>query len=549
MNMNQTSRPYYSLNASHSANQSDANPRNARNLYDFPRPDYVYQTGPHDGDMDDMEDEDAFYEQFTEDDFREPLPPAIPPTDKDINQLQAQALLARSRVVSAEMELSSATKLGAIESTLSKADEAADEAFQATKKLGLLRSEHIDVAKHQISFDIALAATSQARVAAAGVRLRAAEMIADTCLPERGTKEELLDRMPFMNLTEASRYLYRIKEAARQLNQQLIKFHHYEDSLVTRSGMLVMSWLNGGTNHTEATQEDQYIRLWSETGVAAIAREKLTLDIITGMARRAGAQLLEAAVTALDLSEKLSEAVKAATARARDELKARRNKQAALLAQELAARSAAARRMRLEAEAKEHAIKMIDRLKDLDNRAGPNRAAPWWSYMLMGAGATVGAIPSGAVILAIISKIATSAGTTAGISAGVSSVLGAADVSDDVAGNTLDTTLGGIEARLIGMKEPAVASAAETGSHIAETTASMLPGLVEQLPIVSNAIVVATGQASLLRRAGPASEIDAATLLSKDEGLREMVIEAVADAIEDAVGAARSDMLGPDWES
>ncbi|KAF4589740.1 hypothetical protein GQ602_003629 [Ophiocordyceps camponoti-floridani] len=545
MKMNQASPPYSLLNASRSTNQSDADPGTARNLYqDSPRPEYVYQGEQQDDYMDDLEGEGGFYEQFTEDDFREPLPPSISPTDKDVDQLQAQALHARSRAVSAERELGSATRLRAIENTLSKADEAAEEAFQAAKKLGLLRSDNIDIAKQQIIFDITLSATSQARIAAAGVRLRAAEMIAELCIPERRAKEALLERMPSMNLTEASRYLYRMKEAAKQLNEQLVKFHHYEDALVTRNGMLVTSWLNGGSIHAQTSQEVQYVRLWSETGAEAIAREKLILDTITDMARRAGAKLLEAAVTALDLSEKLSEAVKAATARARDEAKARRNKQAALLAQELSTRAAAARRIRLEAEAREQAVKMIDKLQELDNRA-----APWWSYMLMGAGATAGAIPSGAVILAIISKLATGAGTTASLSAGVSTVLGVANMPDDVASNTIETTLGEVEARLIGMEEPAVASAAETGSQIAETTAGMLPGLVKQLPIVSKAIVEAVGEAALLRRAGPSSEVDAATLLSKDEGLRVMVIEAVADAIEDAVRAARSDMLGPDWEN
>ncbi|RDA87703.1 hypothetical protein CP532_1776 [Ophiocordyceps camponoti-leonardi (nom. inval.)] len=493
-------------------------------------------------------------------------PPTPPPRDSDVDELCARALSARDEAMVAENEVSFASAVKDIENAVSKADRAAEEAFRSTQALGLLKGASVNVDKQRISFDTAFRATADARMAAARARTRAATLMIEKCLPERKMRWTLITKMPNMGMDEAVHYQHKMEEAAKKLNEQISKFHHFTKELSRRQGSLIASWLSDQF-HVQITppetaaaaagpQPPSYIKLWSERDNEAINREKQLMDVITEMSKSALKELWEAAVTALDLMEKFSMTIESSREKARQEAieqvakdaRERLQQQAMDLAEKQRATDAAKMRREMEAEAKKEATSLMEKLQSLED-AG----VPWWTDLMIGVTTAISVVPFGIFLYAVVSSstpaaavgglgAAAAAAAATGTSSG--STVGA---SEGAVGQALEEAFGTAEAALIGLSHPIVAAGKDTESILTQITSEALPHIIGELPVREVTDSIRQLATTALRRRGTQRKTsEGAALLRRDEALREMVVDAVIDVMQEAIQGAHVAMFGED---
>ncbi|RCI16595.1 hypothetical protein L249_2956 [Ophiocordyceps polyrhachis-furcata BCC 54312] len=485
-------------------------------------------------------------------------PPKPPARDSDVQELRRLALSSRDRAVEAENDVGSALEVDDIEEAMLKADRAAEEAFRSAQELGLLKGAGVDMEKQRMEFDAALRATVDARMAAARARSRAATLMIDKCFPERNEKWALITRMASMRMEEAVHYQQKMEEAARQLNEQISRFHQFTKELSRRQGSLIASWLSEDNNNN-----NHYIKLWSERDIEAINREKQFIDVVTEMSKSALKELWEAAVTALDLSDKFTRAIESARERARQEemqqaakdAKERQQKEAMALAEKQ--REARLRR-ELEAEAKKEATSLMEKLQGMEEAK-----STWWTDLMIGVTTAISTVPFGIFLYAVV----TSSSSTSGLGAAAVSVatsmaadtttaMGAAGAAaEEAVSQVLEDALGTAEAALVGLSHPVVSVGADTESILSQMTSESLPHIMGEMPVVSElADSVRHMLTTTLRRRTTTTtgtttttttrDEAVAALLRRDEALRGMVVDAVMDVMQEAIQGAHVAMFG-----
>ncbi|RDA91901.1 hypothetical protein CP533_1313 [Ophiocordyceps camponoti-saundersi (nom. inval.)] len=489
-------------------------------------------------------------------------PPTPPARDSDVDELRTKAIRSRDQAFEAENEVSFAKAVEDIEKAVTKADKAAEEAFRSTQKLGTLRGTNVNAEKQQKDFKTAYMATADARMAAARARSRAAELIIEKCLPERRMRWTLISKMASMNMDEAVEFQEKIQEAAKKLNEQISKFHHFTRELSRKQGALIFSWLSSQSltiplkNGTpvplkQPQQAPSYIKLWSERGNEAIHREKQLIDMITEMAKAALTELWDAAVTALDLLERFNMVIQANRDKAKEaarealekQAKERMEKQANELAEKQRASEAVKARREMEGKAKKEATTLMEKLRDLEKAA-----SPWWTELMLGVTAAVSTIPFGIFLYAVVTS-STPAAAAGGLGAAAAAVSAAGSglgtASEEAVGHMLDEAVGTTEAALMGLSHPASAAGSDTEAILTQLTSEALPHIISEVPVAEVAESIRNTMTTALRRRGLRTD-GAAALLRRDEALRGMVVDAVLDVMQEAIQSAHVAMFGED---